>query len=258
MAVDWGQRLEAYEKFLCGIDLDKYAPLRSIKTVEQDLPKELLPLDVFYRYYWDRQDFRNFDEVFKIYWFEKLSPHIYKFIKKYFYGCSIEFVEEGFKARLYRTWVSILTQFHFQYLWNAISEKELISSAELDAAGIDAIVVWNSKKIGIQIKKVSYRREASSRRFTRRQRNIADVIVEVPYIVDDPEELEEKIHRARRDDTREKYRKQKMFFDRYLRRLPNGFVIFRPRYIYDVEETIREYVFGQGQEVVPYSVFYNM
>ena len=82
-----------------------------------------MPLEIYYRYYWDSTDFKDFEEVFKIYWHEKLNPHIYNFIKKYFYGCSLQFVEEGFKARLYRIWVSLLTQFHFQYLWNASKMK---------------------------------------------------------------------------------------------------------------------------------------
>ncbi|EDP75205.1 Type II restriction enzyme TthHB8I (endonuclease TthHB8I) (R.TthHB8I) [Hydrogenivirga sp. 128-5-R1-1] len=85
-----------------GLELEKYKELRAIKTVEQDLPQDLLPLEIYYRYYWDSTDFKDFEKVFEIYWHEKLNPYIYNFIKKYFYGCSLQFVEEGFKARLYR------------------------------------------------------------------------------------------------------------------------------------------------------------
>jgi len=132
--------IEKFENFLKSIDINKYSYLRKIKTVEQDLPKELLPLELYYNYYWDNTDFKDYDEVFKEYWESKLSPHIYNFIKKYFYGCSIQFVEEGFKARLYRIWISLLTQFHFQYLWNAMFDNKLYSSAELDTMGIDAVL----------------------------------------------------------------------------------------------------------------------
>ena len=172
---------EKFENFLREIDIQKYAYLRPIKTVEQDLPKELLPLEIFYQYYWDTTDFKDYDEIFEIYCSEKLNPYIYEFIKKYFYGCSLQFVEEGFRARLYRIWMSILTQFHFQYLWNALFVEKLISSAELDMMGIDAIVELNNTKVAIQVKKVSYRREASDRRFTRRQQTHADIIVAVSY-----------------------------------------------------------------------------
>ena len=105
MVRDWERDLKEFEKFLGGLELEKYKELRAIKTVEQDLPQDLLPLEIYYRYYWNTTDFKDFEEVFEIYWHEKLNPHIYNFIKKYFYGCSLQFVEEGFKARLYRIWV---------------------------------------------------------------------------------------------------------------------------------------------------------
>jgi len=102
MSRNWKKDLNKFEKFLNNINIQKYAHLRKIKTVEQDLPRELLPLEIFYRHYWDTTDFKDYDKIFEIYWSEKLNPHIYEFIKKYFYGCSLQFVEEGFKARLYR------------------------------------------------------------------------------------------------------------------------------------------------------------
>jgi hypothetical protein len=150
---DWQTNLKKFENFLKNIDIEKYSYLRNIKTVEQDLPKDLLPLELYYKYYWDSTNFKNFDEIFEIYWREKLNPYIYNFIKKYFYGCSLQFVEEGFKARLYRIWMSILTQFHFQYLWNALFDKKLKSNPQLDLMGIDAILNLNDTNIAIQIKK---------------------------------------------------------------------------------------------------------
>ncbi len=150
---NWENDLEKYENFLKNINVAKYSQLRRIKTVEQDLPKDLLPLELYYHYYWDTMDFKDYDEIFAIYWREKLSPYVYEFIKKYFYGCSLQFVEEGFKARLYRIWMSILTQFHFQYLWNALFEEKLNSSAELDKKGIDAIVKISGKKLLFKLKR---------------------------------------------------------------------------------------------------------
>ncbi len=100
MKRDWGYDLNKFESFLKKINVTEYVHLRQIKTVEQDLPKELLPLEIFYRYYWTITDFKDFNEIFTIYWSEKLNPYIYEFIKKYFYGCSLQFVEEGFRARI--------------------------------------------------------------------------------------------------------------------------------------------------------------
>ncbi len=239
MVRDWKRDLKKFEKFLGGLELEKYRELRAIKTVEQDLPQDLLPLEIYYRYYWDSTDFKDFEDVFKIYWHEKLNPHIYNFIKKYFYGCSLQFVEEGFKARLYRIWISLLTQFHFQYLWNATQEEEILSSPELDAMGIDGIVELNDLKVGIQIKKVSYRREASSRRFTRRQQKFADVIVEVPYLVVDTEDLKKKIASPRvKEKSRERYMALLQLFKENFIKLDNGFVIFKGDYLEHVRKVI--------------------
>jgi len=41
------------------------------------------------------------------------------------------------RARMYRIWMSILTQFDFQYLWNSLYPGELISNPTLDKTGID-------------------------------------------------------------------------------------------------------------------------
>lgn len=241
MARNWKEDLEKFVNFIKNIDIDRYAYLRQIKTVEQDLPKELLPLEIFYRHYWETTDFKDYDEIFNLYWHEKLNPYIYEFIKKYFYGCSLQFVEEGFRARLYRIWMSILTQFHFQYLWNALFEEKLISSAELDAMGIDAIVELDTKKVAIQVKKVSYRREASDRRFTRRQQTHADIIVEVPYLVIDIEELKNKLKNSRvRKNTKLEYQKALDVFNKNFVKLNNGFVIFGEKYLKHVYQVILE------------------
>ncbi len=239
MTRNWEDDLKKFEEFLSKIDIQKYAYLRQIKTVEQDLPRELLPLEIFYRYYWNTTDFKDYDEVFEIYWSEKLNPYIYEFIKKYFYGCSLQFVEEGFKARLYRIWMSILTQFHFQYLWNALFIEKLTSSAELDMMGIDAIVELDNIKVAIQVKKVSYRREASDRRFTRRQQTYADIIVEVPYLVIDIEELKNKLKNRRvRESTKIKCQNALDVFNKNFIKLNNGFVIFKKEYLKHIHQII--------------------
>jgi len=236
---DWEKDLKKFENFLKNIDIQRYAHLRQIKTVEQDLPRELLPLEIFYRYYWETTDFKDYDEVFEIYWSEKLNPHIYEFIKKYFYGCSLQFVEEGFKARLYRIWISILTQFHFQYLWNALFEEKLVSSAKLDMIGIDAILKLNNRKIAIQIKKVSYRREASDRRFTKRQQAYVDIVVEVPYLVIDLEELKNKLQSPRvKKSTKIKCKNALEVFNKNFIKLDNGFVIFKKDYLEHIRQLI--------------------
>jgi len=253
MSRNWLKDLKKFEQFLQSIDLSKYAHLRAIKTVEQDLPRELLPLEIYYKYYWDSTDFKEYDEIFEIYWNNKLNPHIYEFIKKFFYGCSIAFVEEGFKARLYRIWMSILTQFHFQYLWNALFVEKLESNAELDSIGIDAVVVIHNKRVGLQIKKISYRREASDRRFTRRQQKFVPLMVEIPYLVIDLDELKQKIINPRvRESSKERYKSALEAFDENFIKLSNGFVIFRKEYVERVYETIKTKAKKLGEGKITY------
>ena len=247
--------LKKYENFLREIDLSKYSRLREIKTVEQDLPKSLNPLPLIYKYYWEERNFIDYDEFFKIYWETKLH-YIMEFIKKYFYGCSLQFVEEGFKARLYRTWISLLTQFHFQYLWVALFEEKypLEASAELDMAGIDSRITINGITVGIQIKKISYRREASQRRFTKKQRKLVDIICEVPYLVIDIEEVERKLSSNRtRESTKRKLSFLLAFFNRNFRVLKNGFVIFKEDYLHKVEEVLL--TAESYKDFIPYTAF---
>jgi len=240
MTRDWKKDLNRFEQFLKNINIQNYSKLRLIKTVEQDLPKNLLPLEIYYRYYWNTTNFKDYDEIFEIYWNEKLQ-YIYNFIKKYFYGCSLQFVEEGFKARLYRIWMSILTQFHFQYLWNSLFDEKILSTPQLDMMGIDGVVELNRIKIAIQVKKISYRREASNRRFTKRQQTYADIVVEVPYLVVNDEELNNKISNPRvRESTKIKLRNALEVFDRNFIKLDNGFVIFKEKYLKHVRKMMLE------------------
>ena len=50
MTRDWKKDLTKFESFLRSIDMQKYENLRKIKTVEQDLPKNLLPLYYHLKY----------------------------------------------------------------------------------------------------------------------------------------------------------------------------------------------------------------
>jgi len=249
--------LKEYEDFLSKIDLSKYSDLRKIKTVEQDLPKALNPLPLIYRFYWEDKNFIDYDEFFKTYWDTNLS-HIMDFVRKYFYGCSLQFVEEGFKARIYRTWTSILTQFHFQYLWKEFlgDKYPLEASADLDMLGIDSRIYWSDKLIGIQIKKISYRREASQRRFTKKQRKLVHLICEVPYIVIDTEEVKRKLESKR---TQEKTKKILItllsFYQENFKKLSNGFVIFKKDYLTRVETVISQNINRNDTDFIPYTQF---
>ncbi len=257
MVRDWKDDLKRFEDFLKSLNLKKYAYLRVIKTVEQDLGKELLPLDIYYKFYWDTSNFKDYEDIFHIYWSEKLNPYIYNFIKKYFYGCSLQFVEEGFKARMYRIWMAVLTQFHFQYLWNALFKEKILSTPSLDLLGLDGVVEIEGVRVGIQIKKISYRREASARRFTKRQRSYADLLAEIPYLVLDKEEIINKLNNPRvKEKNKVKYKKALMVFEENFTQYENGFVVFKERYLRKIRKILMERVGEMGEGgMIPYYEF---
>jgi len=168
----------------------------------------------------------------------------------------LNFVEEGFMARLYRTWMSVLTQFHFQYLWNSLISEKLESTAELDMMGIDAWFELKNKKIGIQIEKISFRREVSSRKFGKRQQKYVHLIAEIPYVIDDPEELKAKIVSERTGDaTKRRCRIQLKLFNESFERYPNGFVVFRESYIQMIYKHIQKRIIALKEGKISYNEF---
>ncbi len=235
--------LQAFEAFLGSLNLASYREkYQQIKTVEQNLPRNLSPLPDLYKHYWKPTEgnpaFPSFEDFFNWWWDEHLEP-LNAFIQRYFWGCSREFVRLGFEARLYRTAVSIWTQFHFCYRWLASCSLPLKANREQDAKGIDALVYVNEQyRVGIQIKKETYRSEArEENRFLKKQRDIA--LLEVPYTLQTPEKFHKKAERARK-----KGEDADIYFlwakvAHHLKHLPNGFVIFQESYVKNVENFLQ-------------------
>lgn len=235
--------LNEFEKFLKSIPIDVYQQeLRHIKTVEQDLPKSLNPLPLIYKYYWfpESLNFLNFEDFYNC-WLNENIEGYRTFKEKYFWGCSEYFIKLGLKARLYRTFVSVLTQFHFCYLWITHCDLKLEASADLDLKGIDAKIIINKgKEIFVQIKKETYRSEArESGRFSRRL-NDSHMIIEIPYTVTPPEEWRRKLANARKEQNKLVYDLFYFLSSRYEEILPNGFFIFRSGYPLAIQNLILE------------------
>jgi len=232
--------LSHFEAFLKRIPLDSYRKdLLHIKIVEQDLPKDLNPLPDIYSIYWieEVKELPDYEEFFEAWWQNHLKP-IDEFVKKYFWGCSYEFVRLGFKARLYRTFISVLTQFHFCYSWKSFCSASLNASAELDMKGIDAVVEYEGCSVALQVKKETYRPEASgSGRFARRGWNVC-MAIEIPYTITNPEDWRKKEKRAKREDTRRRYAQFLWLAENLQKWLENGFVAFQPTYPQLVEQYI--------------------
>ncbi|GAB4450697.1 MAG: TaqI family restriction endonuclease [Bacteroidia bacterium] len=259
---NWAQELCDYEEFLSQIDIQSYSGFREIKWVEQDLPQEKVPnlykngetikfrhlhLASIYFYYWDNPNFSKFNDFnkwFDQYWTDMNNNQVVitvlrKFKTYFFDGADEEWFKNGFRARMYRTWMSLLTQIHFQYLWNKLFDEKIESSALLDSLGLDARFIKGQKTVGIQIKKISFRREVSDRKFTSRQKTFADVVIEIPYVVDNPKEIKEKLSSERTKlATKEKLEKKLRTFNENFSTFPNGFVIFKEEYLKKVYEII--------------------
>ncbi len=101
--------LERYRKFLETIPLYKYREeLKDIKWVEQDLPREMLPMASMFKYYWEARNLLKFEEWFEIFWRElntdpKSKETLRQFKKYYFDKDNDGWFKKGFKARMYRT-----------------------------------------------------------------------------------------------------------------------------------------------------------
>jgi len=238
------ETLSTFEQYLASIPLERYRnALQKVKIVEQDLPPALNPLPAIYEAFWIKEPrpFPDYETFFEQWWQDHLKP-LDDFIRQYFWGCSHEFVFLGLKARLYRTLVSVLTQFHFAYSWRAHCELPLDSSAELDMKGIDGLVRCEGVTVALQVKKETYRSEArSAGRFASRKR-YASWAIEVPYTVTPREELRRTLERSRKPDARERYELLLLLAERWQRELSNGFVVFQPEYPRLVEKLIRQRV----------------
>lgn len=231
--------LSKFREFLASIPLSKHREeTKDIKWVEQDLPREILPLASIFRYYWEERRFLAFDDWFEEFWEEinsnPQSRSALEGFKKYHFNRSIEengWFKRGFRARMYRTWVSLLTQLDFCYIFEYVCAKKgknlsLICSAELDAKGIDAQV----NDIGFQIAKLSERKEARTG-ITKRK------IVSIPYAVFNIEELDKRLKNSR-TRKKETYEGMLRAFNKYFEVLRNGFVVFKEAYIERIVENI--------------------
>lgn len=236
--------LTLYRKFLQTISLSRYREkLQKIKWVEQDLPNEMLPLKSIYHYYWETRNFVDFESWFSAFW-EKLHANmetlqVVKHFKKYYFDKDDNgWFKKGFKARMYRTWVSLLTQLDFCYMLAYISERQnkilnLECNAELDRKGIDLRI----GNVGFQVKKVNQRKEARRAAQTKKKKGI-DVIT-IPYPVYNIEEIERKTESSRVvAENRAAYGRTLKSFYKYCEILHNGFVVFSENYITPIVKNI--------------------
>lgn len=237
-------QLTRYRQFLKTIPLAEFREkFQKVKWVEQDLPEEILPLASIFKYYWETQNFLDFDSWFDCFWrelqaSEKTVTVLKEFKKYYFDKDDNGWFKRGFKARMYRTWVSMLTQLDLCYMLAYVAERknevfDLECNADLDKKGIDLKI----GEIGLQVKKVSQRKEARTAATTKKKGGIK--VITIPYPVYDIKEMERKAESSRvTPENRKAYKRTLQSFHQYCEMLNNGFVVFGENYAVPIVENI--------------------
>lgn len=213
-------KLTKFTDFLKTINLRDYRERYSkIKIVEMDLPKDIQAISLLYEVYWDKKDFISFDRFYEKYLAEKKEK-----IENFRESTTMckDCFSRGLKARIYRTWASLLTQIHAGYVAESVfGEGSVKMSPELDSMGADIRVEYKSKKLNYQVKKTSHSGVKSSRPLPRNKKlegEPIDIYYEVPSssIFENP--------RKKDGNLREPY--VRFNDNKKIDRLPNGFIIF--------------------------------
>lgn len=226
------EALNSYRTFLESIPLKRYREeLKDVKWVEQDLYSEMLPLASIFSNYWEAQNFLDFESWFEQFWEELYSNcqslvALKNFKKYYFDKDDNGWFKLGFKARMYRTWVSVLTQvdFYYVFVYVCIRQKKEINfeaNAELDKKGIDLRI----GELDFGISKISQRKEARSSGSKKK-------LILLPYTVFNIDEFLRLSKSSRvSPENRIAYKKSAEAFNKYFIRLSNGFVVFGEQYV---------------------------
>lgn len=134
-------------QFLETINLDYYRKkFAANKSVEEDLPSNIQILEFIYEKYWVERSFLPFEEF--IFWvISKIESNLIAYNNKrnnfseYADSAYLAF-KEGWIARQYRTWTSILTQIQFGFVCEEYyPNNKIIINPELDRQGVDVRVM---------------------------------------------------------------------------------------------------------------------
>ena len=222
---------DIFELFLKSIDLDSYRKLYSpIKIVEMDLdkPVSIIPTEDMYKLYGDSEDaYRNipsFDEFYD-YYYKNNENNINIFWSKSGFGMDCDCFQRGLKARIYRTWASIITQIYAGYVAEEVfGVGNVFQSSELDKNKIDILVKYRGKELKFQIKKFTGRKEIARMSDSKEK---AKQLIYLYYEVISPEDYANPKYKRTgkyRPVAKQyiKFKPKTGFLDRY----DNGFVVF--------------------------------
>jgi hypothetical protein len=224
--------LEVFERFLKEVELARYREeTQHVKTVEQDLNKNMQALDTIYSIYWSKEGKKyetppTFDQFYKIY-FKKCKEAIMKFWDESGYGKRCNCFKNGLRARIYRTWTSIITQIHAAYLAEEIfGEGSVEQYTELDHQNIDFQIHTENGLIKVQVKKTTNRKEIS--RMNDRSENSPDIKYIRYYVPTDKQYSQPRYVRGENAGQLFDWAEQFVEFSEngFLNRYENGFITF--------------------------------
>lgn len=232
---------EIFTNFLKKVPLEKYREeFSKIKIVEMDLPRKIQALDSIYDIYWNMNEKGPttppcFNDYYDEY-YEMHKNYINEFWQKSGFGVNCDCFQRGLKARIYRTWASLITQIHAGYVAELVFGKDSVEmGTELDHNGIDFLITYKGKEIKIQIKKETKRPEIARMNRTNKNGyyNIWYVVPSEkdynnPYYVYKPNTLRNSVKQFI------KYNPENGTLDR----LENGFVIFTTKEFEIIKDTI--------------------
>lgn len=224
------EKYEKFDRFVKTINLEKYRLKYShIKIVEMDLPINIQALKTIYKYYWSEIDIDNipdFEEYYDLYYNDcREDIRAFQIKTEMCENC----FNKGLKARIYRTWSSLITQIHAGYVAeNVFGNNSVEMNDVLDHSGKDFVITHNNKSIPIQVKKETHRPEA------RIIRKDSDDIISIFYCVPSRNDFEHPYY-VRTG----KIKPQMLDFIKYsdngiLDRYDNGFVVFTEKVFRDL------------------------
>lgn len=224
-------RLKKFDDFVKKVDLEAYRlKYAHIKIVEMDLPRNIQALKTLYKYYWSDVNLKKipqFEEYYDLYYKEH-SDDIEKFRIKT--EMCKDCYYKGLKARIYRTWASIITQIHAGYVAEDVFGLGSVDmNDELDHKGKDFIITYKGITKGIQVKKVSKRPEA------RIQRNTDKNTITIRYCVPSRSDFENPTYKRTGEIKPQMLDFCKFSKSGILNRYDNGFVVFIPKVFEDLK-----------------------
>ena len=143
--------LSEFTNFLNTVRLAEYREKYSqIKIVEMDLPKNIQAIKFLYEVYWDKENKFSkplmFDEFYD-YYYDSCKDKINEFWDKSGFDKECGCFQKGLKARIYRTWASLITQIHAGYVAESVfGEGSIEMGAELDYKNVDILAKYKRSR----------------------------------------------------------------------------------------------------------------